>query len=1110
MADAGTTEPMVNVMDPSTGEVGSLPQSAAQQAIAQNIYIPASDDDTQKFVQRQKYGTLPQQLLTGAEAAGESSTFGASDVLEKGLSKIGVPGLTDEDRLQRAAENPLSHMGGSGVGLVGSSLLGVGEGAALSHLGEAGASALGLGEASSGLARIGSLATKSAIENMGFQAGDETSKWLSNDPGQTMDTAAADIGLSGLLGAGIGGGLGVISPLWNATAGPKVSQFLQMFENKLGGVEGQAPDAVDQLIHTSELNLSPSTIGAIKADPSMRQFASDLQDSLTGSAQEFQQGLNAARSDASDQILNTFGKTPTDIPQIEKYSLANAGDQLRDSLSDEIGSKIQPALEEQQAKQVFNENADKGMLAALGKTSDDIDEFKNSSHAELGQNFGNTLAEEYKNISEPIKSTYDELQSRYSKIPLQDAFGLMGKLQNVLTKYEEDPNSPQFQLIKKLMDVVPNIKSLEGLRNIRSSYAAQADSQQLWDVSKAIKSNLFNHLDQEIGRQVAEESPELIGKFQGVQNAYADLMNKTEFLNDRLHVGRYNGPGTFLNSLKEMVQERPESLVNRLDPKADASLIRFTQENFPKTAEAIKDYQLNKMIGKSSARTSGIQAIDPDALYTNMDKLSPEMKKFILPEGAQEAISSIKQGIDSPVSAEYLQASDFLTELNKRLRLGKFEGPQEFLDKLSNMAPENLMRRLSKGDDAELLQMLSQNGFDRSSAAIKDFKINDLLKDSLYRLQGHESPSINLKNFFGQVKNMSPEWQQFLLPEGSSDKLNAMEALLQKIPSKINFSGTAPVFDKLNSIMPSGMGAMLGFLTGHSPLLGAMLGTVGRYVSREAPDAIKLALLKRMGSSAPADAGGFKAAVDFIHASLKGETLAGKASKALFKAGQEVLPQGFMPTDREKTKLDDHLKTLQTNPNPLMNVGGKTSYYLPDHGQALAQRAATSVNYLNSLRPSPSKQSPLDAEPLIPKAQKTAYDRALTIAEQPLSVLPKVKDGSITPQDLQHLNTLYPGLLNHLKQTVSSEMANHLSDGGKIPYKTRMGLSLLLGQPLDSTLTPQGIQAAQATFQQNASPTQPAPQARGGAGHSMKALSKISEIDQLPSQARQAAKVSQH
>lgn len=296
-----------------------------------------------------------------------------------------------------------------------------------------------------------------------------------------------------------------------------------------------------------------------------------------------------------------------------------------------------------------------------------------------------------------------------------------------------------------------------------------------------------------------------------------------------------------------------------------------------------------------------------------------------------------------------------------------------------------------------------------------------------------------------------------------------------------------------------GIGAGVGHALG-SGFIGALIGehALAPFFNSILPSLVK-PLLENS-----AQGGAFKDAIQMGLNVVKGESLVNKAAKGVFKATQEVLPETLLPSEKKRDKLEKLLKNYQTDPIKLTETENQSGHYLPGHATALAQTSITAVQYLNSLRPDVPKQSPLDSKLEPSVVQKEAYDRALNIAEQPLIVLNHLKAGTMIPQDLVTLKTIYPSLYGSLQQKLMNEMMNSLSKGNQIPYRTRMGLSLFMGQPLDSTLGSQGILSSQSTFQQNVSPTQKAPEARSG--HSMKALSKISEIDRTPNEARQMSR----
>jgi hypothetical protein len=126
------------------------------------------------------------------------------------------------------------------------------------------------------------------------------------------------------------------------------------------------------------------------------------------------------------------------------------------------------------------------------------------------------------------------------------------------------------------------------------------------------------------------------------------------------------------------------------------------------------------------------------------------------------------------------------------------------------------------------------------------------------------------------------------------------------------------------------------------------------------------------------------------------------------------------------------------------------------------------------------------------KQQQKNYEKAVQTAAHPLNVLSKIKKGTIVPEDIQHLNALYPEMTERLREKLTEKLVHMQISGKKPDYKVRQGLSLLLGAPLSSEMTPANIQAAQGVFRKAASQTQTA----AGNAQPKKKLSAVSKSAQ--------------
>jgi hypothetical protein len=151
------------------------------------------------------------------------------------------------------------------------------------------------------------------------------------------------------------------------------------------------------------------------------------------------------------------------------------------------------------------------------------------------------------------------------------------------------------------------------------------------------------------------------------------------------------------------------------------------------------------------------------------------------------------------------------------------------------------------------------------------------------------------------------------------------------------------------------------------------------------------------------------------------------------------------------------------------------------------------MQYLAQLKPHPQFISPLDKTMPVDPIAQARYNRALDIANNPAIVLQHIKDGTLKVTDIQDLKTMYPAVYQGIVQKVSNSMAENR---GSIPYKTRIGLSLLVGQPVDSSMSPNAIRSAQPLPK---SPQSPQPTTKNKKGTS--SLGKSNKQYMTPGQA---------
>lgn len=286
-----------------------------------------------------------------------------------------------------------------------------------------------------------------------------------------------------------------------------------------------------------------------------------------------------------------------------------------------------------------------------------------------------------------------------------------------------------------------------------------------------------------------------------------------------------------------------------------------------------------------------------------------------------------------------------------------------------------------------------------------------------------------------------------------------------------------------------------------APLLAAPINKVGKYT---APTIVRWLT---DGAKAP-----LFNMIDYADRVAKGTSYINNSLDALFKGGSKAILN--KAEDRDLDKLDKFIEKGGMADSVMNDAQGGSAeagfaeggdVSLKDHGvgihggkdhiaqsmpeQNLMIQAARgrASNYLSSLKPRKDigQRLPFD-DPPDDRQQTKKYRTALQVAVNPLSVLGHIKDGTMDTEHMQHLEALYPELSGHLKQKITERVTHDQTDGKKPSYAVRQGLSLFLGAPLSSEMTPQSIMAAQAVFapkstqpdSSQGSP-QPAPRAKG-------------------------------
>ena len=443
-------------------------------------------------------------------------------------------------------------------------------------------------------------------------------------------------------------------------------------------------------------------------------------------------------------------------------------------------------------------------------------------------------------------------------------------------------------------------------------------------------------------------------------------------------------------------------------------------------------------------------------------------------------------------------------QLNDRLKVnGSVSGFAKGLKEMASTDGEGVLRRLSGKGDAHLLGFLGEN-FPRTAQAIKDYHVNDLIQTGVSKAKAGEK--ISIPALQRAVEGMSPELRDFVVPKEALPKLEGMGVLqdrLNQVPH--NFSNTARTNAVLNKYGVGTATGMVSLLTGHGAAASIVAGEVAHTLSKAAPDAARLALLKFLGSKEPINGVALKGVANFIQSASRGENLLLNATKGFFKAGSQIIPNSMVPNADSREKLEKSLQ-FASEPQNAATIGNNLGHYLPSHATAASALTANAVNYLNSLKPTQPQNSPLDKPAPVDKYKQAIYDRALDLAEQPLLAIKLAKEGKLQAQDLQTLNTLYPNLHSKMVSQLYDQMVKAKAEGKAIPYSERLGLSRLMGTPLDSTMTQPAMASIMMANAPKVGNTQPGFSQKKPSQATASSMQKADKMYATPQQSRSAAR----
>lgn len=197
-------------------------------------------------------------------------------------------------------------------------------------------------------------------------------------------------------------------------------------------------------------------------------------------------------------------------------------------------------------------------------------------------------------------------------------------------------------------------------------------------------------------------------------------------------------------------------------------------------------------------------------------------------------------------------------------------------------------------------------------------------------------------------------------------------------------------------------------------------------------------------------------------------------SKAIFNSESPVrgiVVQKLTPEEQQKKfeKISKKIKNMSSNFQigvDSLEASTKDLHGVaPNISASLNLAAGRATQFLAQKLPAQETPSPF-TEPYKPsQAELAKFNRYYSVVEKPLSVLAQVKEGTLTKESMEALQTVYPKLYTQMQNAVMDQITTKMaSDPASVPYSTKLMLSMFTGTDLSNSLKQQNISGAQQVF----------------------------------------------
>jgi hypothetical protein len=560
-----------------------------------------------------------------------------------------------------------------------------------------------------------------------------------------------------------------------------------------------------------------------------------------------------------------------------------------------------------------------------------------------------------------------------------------------------------------------------------------------------------------MGKMLPEEAESGASKAEVGEIAKGAVKSKIEAQADALS-GRYNELDGKVGKLAIGEDERL-AVVNALD-------------SVPKSLQASEPagFSLASRLGDSVLESKTVHELN-DTITTIKDHLSEAVRKGeyskanILRPIKDAAVAARSAALDAAghgaerlaLDADYKVFKDFVEDVAGEGALGNIRDKAKILRKLEDIPAERLVDKMANVKNSRAMAFFKKE-FPEAFEEIRKLRLREIAKVAV------KDGKFQIGALLRKVKQLPKEAKALYFSAEQQRSLENLRIIYERLPPNMNPSGTANTLERLSfwknpvdyAMQNAADAAKYAALKNQTAVDGILFAeqTMKRVAERldKLPEALESAAKTAKPRMLSGDSGAVAMAA--LLAAIDGTKEKAKSRQETFTRIQEKLNDSVT----QPAKTQHHTSLVAST----IQDGGA-----PKAADAFTMKMTQALQYLHGEMPKAlTPPSLVSHRPFKPSDRDmTKFERRVSTALDPFRVIDDLADGTLTREQVETVETIYPKLMG----TIRMRVIQHLSENPKeYPYASRLKLSLLLGQELDPSLSPQSIQTLQAAFQEQA------------------------------------------